>query len=176
MKRSTVRPAVRLLAAAVALALPLTLAACGESEDDGGRESADSSETTPAEDTSAADEPDAPDAPADPGSTEPLDEWPADVPLVDGTQAGLDLGDGTGGQTGGSGFVVFVVLETAAAEAYGDAAALLTDAGYSSDPADSTVENSGLFRSDRWTVSVSVLPWEKGAVAVQYSVLSAQVF
>jgi hypothetical protein len=38
------------------------------------------------------------------------------------------------------------------------------------------VENSGLFRGDQWTVAVSVLPWEKGAVAVQYSVLSAQVF
>ena len=64
----------------------------------------------------------------------------------------------------------------AAAEAYDDAAALLTDAGYTSDPADSSVENSGLFRSDAWTVSVSVLPWEQGAVAVQYSVLSAEVF
>ncbi len=170
--RHTPRPGMGLAAAAAALVLSLTLAACGESgsDSDDDAESSDTSAradgTTSAEtDTNTAGDTDAP---------ETYDEFPSDVPLADGEVEQVDLGDGTGGRTGGSGMWAVVVVEGTEADAYAEARELLTGAGYDVEEGD--VENSGVFRNDTWTVAVTVFPWKRGKVGVQYSVLSAEVY
>ncbi len=172
--RLTPRPGRDLTAAAAALVLSLTLAACGESGSDG-EDDADSSDTSAHADGTASAESDT-NTGGDAGTDAPktYDEFPSDVPLADGELEQVDLGDGTGGRTGGSGMMALVVVEGTDAEAYAEARELLTGAGY--DIEEGGVENSGVFRNETWTVAVTVFPWKRGKVGVQYSVLAAEVY
>lgn len=172
--RPAPRPGVGLAAAAAALVLPLMLAACGESGSDGDEDAESSDTSAHAEGTASAETDTNTAGHADTDAPETYDEFPSDVPLADGEVEQVDLGDGTGGRTGGSGMWAVVVVEGTEAETYAEARDLLTGAGYDVEEGD--VENSGLFRNDTWTVAVSVFPWEQGKVGVEYSVLSAEVY
>lgn len=172
--RPTPRPGMGLAAAAAALVLPLTLAGCGESGSDGD-DDADSSNMSAHADGTASAETDTNTAgDGDTDAPETYDEFPSDVPLADGELERVDLGDGTGGRTGGSGMMALVVVEGTEAETYAEARELLTGAGYDVEEGD--LENSGVFRNETWTVAVTVFPWKRGKVGVQYSVLSAEVY
>lgn len=172
----TSRPlAVRLLAAGVLVAVPLTLTACGEAAERAAEEGIERAAEQDGQDVEVDLDEDGgvkvegSDGTFEVGEDVALpDDFPAEVPLLDGQ---LISASSTPAESGSEGWYLLMTVDGAPDDVFADASGELEGGGFTSDA--EPLGGVGSWSNADWTVTITAADGDSGATNIQYVVAPA---